>query len=170
MDDNGSICKVTVDGTDFRIYEPSPFDRIWYSEKFNGPALRYEIGVCIQTGWIVWVNGPYPAGLPDRNIAREWINYELEEGECYLADGGYCDGHQYTVTPTGLRNYDEHMKTVARARHEAVNGWFKRFGILKQQFRHRKELHHLVFGAVANITQLSIMLGHSPFDVEYFDD
>ena len=66
MADPGQRCKITVDGTDFRIQEPSPFDPKWYSHKFRGPGLRYEIGVCIKTGWIVWVNGPFPAGAwPD---------------------------------------------------------------------------------------------------------
>ena len=41
---------ISVDGTDCRIYEPEPFDTKWYSHKFNGPGLRYEIGVCIVSG------------------------------------------------------------------------------------------------------------------------
>jgi hypothetical protein len=81
--------------------------------------------MCIQTGWTVWVNGPFPAGLPDRNIAREWINQELKDGELYLADGGHTDGHQHAMNATGEENYDQHMKKVASARHKAVNGWFK---------------------------------------------
>ena len=32
---NGSSCKVSVDGTDFRIQEPSPFSKSWYSHKFR---------------------------------------------------------------------------------------------------------------------------------------
>jgi len=171
MNDNGSICKVTVDGTDYRIPEPTPFDPIWRSHKFNGPGLRYEIGICIQTGWIVWINGPYPAGVPDRSIARDWLNSMLLDGELYHADGAYCDGHQYCMPPNRqLRNLDQYMKSTARARHEAINGWFKRFGILTQTFRHDKYLHYEVFGAVANIVQLCIMLGGSPFDVEYYDN
>jgi hypothetical protein len=48
---------MTVDGTDFWVYEPTPFDTQWYSHKINGPALRYEVAVCIKkTGWIVWIN------------------------------------------------------------------------------------------------------------------
>jgi hypothetical protein len=57
MSDNGSACKVTVDGTDFRIMEPIPFDSKWLSEKFNEPGVKYEVAVCIQTGWIVHTNG-----------------------------------------------------------------------------------------------------------------
>ena len=62
MRSNGNICLVSVDGTDFCIMEPWPFSTKWWSHKFNGPGLRYEIVVCMQTGWIVMVNGPHPCG------------------------------------------------------------------------------------------------------------
>jgi hypothetical protein len=42
-------CYISVDGTDCPINEPWPFRPIWYSQKFNGPAVKYEVGVCIQT-------------------------------------------------------------------------------------------------------------------------
>ena len=56
ISDIGEVCLVTVDGTVFRIFEPTPFWGIWRSHKFNGPVLWYEIAVCIQTGHIVWIN------------------------------------------------------------------------------------------------------------------
>ena len=62
MGNNGSICHVSLNGTDCPIQEPSYFDKAWWSHKFNGPVVRYEIAVSIQTGWIVWVNSPYLAG------------------------------------------------------------------------------------------------------------
>ena len=36
-------CKVfvSIDGTDFRIQEPSPFSSSWYSHKFKGPGVLY---------------------------------------------------------------------------------------------------------------------------------
>ena len=170
MDDNGSICLVTVDGTDFAIPEQTPFDPIWFSHKLNGPGVRYEIGICIQTGWIVWINGPFPCGIPDLSIARDWINDLLEDGEMYVADGGYYDGQQWSNTPNGRHDLDQYMKAAARARHEVVNGWFKRFGILQQRFHHDVYLHYEVFHAVANIVQLLIMMGHTPFDLEYRDN
>ena len=80
---------MTVDGTDFKINEPTPFDGMWYSHKFNHAALRYEVGVSIFSGLIVWVKGPYPAGrYPDVAIAR--VQGGLEENmapyETYFAD------------------------------------------------------------------------------------
>ena len=66
---NGSECLITINGVDFLINEPTPFSPVWYSHKFDGPALRYELGVCIQTGWICWLAGPFPAGdFPDQEI------------------------------------------------------------------------------------------------------
>ena len=62
LGDKGKTCKVANDGTDFRIYEPQPFSKKWFSNKFNGPGLQYEVAINIQTGDIVWINGPYKCG------------------------------------------------------------------------------------------------------------
>jgi len=183
LDDNGSRCKTTVDGTDFRIQEPQPFDEKWYSEKFNGPGVRYEVCVNIQNGWIVNINGPYPCGAwPDIRIARDELchllaNSEFED-EMAVADGGYQDGFEFFETPTGLSNDDQHMKAVARARHETINRRFKTFNILKAQYRGKPVTHGYCFFAIANITQYLIeCVGHEMGDrddeglwmVEYFD-
>ena len=87
MADPHQQCKITVDGTNFQIQEPIPFNPKWYSRKFKGPGLRYEVAVCIKTGWIVWVNGQFPAGeWPDRKIAQAGINHHLDDNECYVGD------------------------------------------------------------------------------------
>lgn len=54
--------RISVDGTDFKICEPMPFDTKWYSYKFNGAGLRYEVNICIDTGLIVWLHGPFKYG------------------------------------------------------------------------------------------------------------
>jgi DDE superfamily endonuclease len=160
--DNGSQCKITVDGTDFRIMEPSPFDPKWLSEKFNGPGLKYEVGVCIQTGWIVHVNGPYPCGRwHDLTVARDDLCYKLAasefEDEMALADGGYQDGYEFFETPTGHNNADQRMKAQARARHETINRKLKQWGILGQRFRQSPDQHGKYFMAVANLVQYLII-------------
>jgi DDE superfamily endonuclease len=185
IDDNGSICKVTVDGTDCRIFEPKPFSPKWFSHKFNGPALRYEVAVNIQNGWIVHVNGPFPAGrYSDLKIARERLTTLLEnsvcEGEMALADGGYQDGYLYFETPTGdNESEDQRMKAIARARHETINRRLKVWRILNNRYHGNIAKHGHIFMAVANITQLGIETrGHDVneedtegglFEVEYYD-
>jgi hypothetical protein len=168
IDDNGSECLVSVDGTDYRIPEPIPFDPKWFSHKFNGPGLRYEVGLCIQTGDCVWINGPFPCGdWPDLRIARDSLIYHLDHGEMYLADGGYYDGNQWSVTPSGFHEFSDKQKSVVRARHETINKRFKQWGALKQVYRHPRETHGAVFRAIANITQLTLEAGEHLFGVEY---
>ena len=163
MRDNGSICKLTIDGTDYRINEPRPFSPQWFSEKFNGPGVRYEIGICIQTGWICWVNGAFPCGSwPDLRISRDNLIYRLRPGEKVQADRGY--GGRLHVQPTGPRfirrrnarrdesSRIERMKSVARARHEWVNRRFKEYNCLRSTWRHAVEKHGPAAFAVMNIT------------------
>ena len=138
-----------MDGIDFRIQEPTPFNPRWWTHKFNGAGLRYEIAICIQTGECVWINGPIaPCYWTDDKIAKEKGLWDcLGPGEKFLADGVYTGWR--AETPTGHNNYDQYMKAVARARHETFNGRLKRFGVLTQKFRHGVEKHGPVTHAIA---------------------
>jgi hypothetical protein len=169
LQDNGSVCKTSVDGTDFRIYEPSPFDPQWYSHKFKGPGVRYEIGLNIQTGDIVWTNGPFACGAySDRKIAKEeGLEYCLADGEKYIADAGYRGGR--AVTPNGQNDNEQWMQSKVRARHETLNRRLKQFGVLEQTFRHDRSKHRAVFSAIANLTQITLREESPLFQVEYID-
>jgi hypothetical protein len=61
-------CLTCIDGTDVKITEPVPRGSIWWSHKFNGAGLRYEVVTCIITGDIVWFWGPFPCNMSDREI------------------------------------------------------------------------------------------------------
>ena len=50
-------------GNDFWIQQFDPFSTVWFGHKSNGPGNRYEVGVCIRSGAIVWLHGPFPCGL-----------------------------------------------------------------------------------------------------------
>ena len=87
---HGGLCQVTVDGTDFWICEPKPFTKDFYSHKFAKAGLRYEVGVCIQTGLIVWINGSFAAGkYNDITIFQSKMIYDLLDWEMVEADQGY---------------------------------------------------------------------------------
>ena len=56
--------------------------------------------MAIQSGHVVWINGPFPCGdWPDVRIARDALHGLLKPWEMYVSDGGYklCGG--YAVTP-----------------------------------------------------------------------
>ena len=73
-----------------------------------------------------------------------------------VADGGYNDGGEYFITPSGHNNFMDKMLADARARHEVVNSYFKRYNILKDKYRGDLGWHNVVFGAVVNLVQLRI--------------
>lgn len=151
-------CKVTVDGTDFKIRQPTEFNTMWYSKKFNGPGLRYEVGICIQTGHIVWINGPYPCGANhDITIFRKNLKWCLNQNERVEADKGYRGEDLFVSVPEDYRN-EEHKKAKnhARARHEQVNQRFKQFQCLHQTFRNDISKHTNIFWAAAVVVQLSL--------------
>jgi len=118
-------CVMTVDGTDCRISQPWPFNRSynrkWYSHKFHKAGVRYEIGVCIETGWICWYYGPIPCGTPDLSIFRMKLKSLLGENECVLADRGY-RGDSQCFTPYDAESKEtKEMIGNALARHKTVN-------------------------------------------------
>ena len=130
--------------------------------------MQYELGIGIQSRDLVWTNGPFPAGrFADLTIFRLGLKQKLERaGERAEADLGY-RGEAETidlpdegcfVCPQRQRK----LKSLARSRHETVNGMLKTFGCLSQRYRHNLQKHKQCFEAVAVITQLGIENGKEP--------
>jgi hypothetical protein len=160
-------CRVSVDGTDFMIGEPFPFNKKWKSPKFSGAAVKYEVAISIFSGDIVWINGPHRGGKNDITIFVERLRGMLEDGEMIEADAGYKGHAGFIRSKADYLTEEERMeKSELRARHETVNRRFKSWGILKQQFRNDKKKHEFVFYAIAVLTQLSIDNGSVLFACE----
>lgn len=150
--------------------------RLFSSHKFAGKSgLRYEVGICILTGDIVWINGPYECGIwPDISIFRDALVSSLAPNERIEADDGYLGEHpEHVKCPKGFANDEitEFMQQRARNRQETMNKRFKLWGILKQVFRHKQKLveHGDIFRAVAVICQLAVNNGEVLFSVGYRD-
>lgn len=155
-------CFCSLDGVDFKILEQTPFNRRWFSHKFRGPGLRYEIALCIRTGHIVWKYGGYPCGeYPDLKLAREAYVFTVLPGELTMADKGYRDQTLFLL-PTAA-NGRKHKQIMAR--HETVNKRIRQFKILKDTFRNSIKKHPMIFHAVVNLTQLLIEYEEPLFQV-----
>ena len=169
---------ISVDGVDFLIREPWPFvaaiSNIWYSHKYIKPALRYEIGLCIRTGHIVWVHGPFPAGKHnDETIFSMELAKMLDENERVEADKGYRSLVSKAKTPGYYSDmYPEktNLQNAVRGRHESVNRRFKIWGILGGTYRHPLSKFSTVMDAIIFLTQLSIEDGEPLFHVDYDDN
>lgn len=144
--------RVSLDGVDFKIREPIPFDRKWFSHKFHGPGLRYEVGLSIANNEVVWASGGYPCGeYPDLKMARA-LYCHYAKRDITLADKGYRDAH-FFKQPTTIGE-----KRIL-ARHETFNSRLKSFEALNSRFRNNIGKHPMVFHAVINILQMSISNG-----------
>lgn len=154
---------MTVDGTDCRIVEPSPFSTDWFSHKFRAAGLRYEIAVSIGKGEIVWANGPYPCGShPDQKNFNLCLKQQLCMSEVVLADRGY--GGPRCVYD--LENDSRLCKTLL-AKHETANRRIKHFKVLSDRFRHDLALHSYCFHAAVNLTELMIENSDPLFTVKF---
>lgn len=161
---------VTIDGTDMPV--ELSFNEAFFSVKFKHSGFKYEVGVCIKTGYIVWINGPFRCGQNDLNVARIALIGALDHGESAVADGGYRGEDHAIRTPLEGSEIERRMQATARSRHETVNERLKIFNVLgpPARFRHTLSFHSSCFRAVAVITQLSFENGSPPFQVEFYED
>lgn len=139
-----------------------PFNKDYFSHKFKTAALRYEVGIAIKTGIIVWKFGGYPAGLyPDLKLSRELYVHQVMPGELTFADKGYSDD-EYFIRPCDTNSVGHKF---IMSRHETVNKRLRQFKVLSNIFRHDRAKHHKCFNAVVNITGLVIKLEEPLFSV-----
>ena len=155
---------MTVDCTDFRIAEQG---KRFYSFKFKKSGLQYEICLCILTGDIVWINGPYECGTwNDIKIFRNALMTELVPNERVEADDGYVGEHpQHIKCPAGFGNLEEteFMQQRVCNRQESINKRFKDWGALRQTWRHEITRHGDAFRVIVIVSQLAINQGEKLF-------
>ena len=176
--DQGNDCLLSVDCCDFRIEEPYPFElewsKNWFSHKFDGPGLRYKIALCILTGDVCWINGPFPCGQKnDWTIFKsELLNY-LDANERVEADDGYSAGDpEFVKTPSGIHHPEEFKDCRRRVmgRQETINARNKNWGALSKVFRHDMLKHQLVFRAVSVLVQISLNNDNPLYDTSEYTD
>ena len=167
---------MSIDGTDFRIPQKGAAAKgnSFASFKFNGKsALRYEIGLDILEGNLIWIQGPYPAGSwTDISIFRHCLMKQLDPYERVVADKGYVgEAPRFVKCPNSktLRKDHKRMTRQVSAWHETINARFKYWGILRQVYRHDIDDHGDVVVALGVIIQLTIEHGEPLYNVEYDD-
>jgi hypothetical protein len=167
---------MTIDRTDFRIQQKGVAKRgnAFGSHKYAGKAaLRYELGIDILKGNLVWVEGPYPANAwPDIKIFLNTLACHLLPGERVEANNGYVGHPDKIKCPNNDCNPERNlgMQSAARSRHETFNDRLKNWGILERTYRHDIELHGTVFSACVVITQLCVANREPLFEVDEYGD
>jgi len=170
--DEGNDCLTSVDGVNFRCPNST---KLFCSHKFKKGGLRHLIVLCIKTGDIICIEGPFPCGLHNDVKCLRWslLNW-LDENERMEADDGFigeCPKHckcpgSFVADETKLW-----MQNRVRSRHETVNKRMKQFQCLRANpFRHSIDKHSKCVRAVAVLTQLAIEEGEPLFEVDCSDN
>jgi hypothetical protein len=172
----GNDCLVSVDGTDCPIQHQSLAPESFYSHKFHAHGLRYELALCITTGDIVSVVGPFLCGdWPDMEIFRFCLKGMLDRYERVEADDGYVgeDPESIKVPGSIVHNHDDRQLCIRGRvcrRHETANKHLKQFKCLATVFRHDISFHGACFRACAVLTQLAINNGNPLFSIDEYID
>lgn len=163
-DEDPFVFLLSVDGTDCPILEPRPFSRSWFSHKFKGAAIKYEIALDLE-GNIVWVSPPYRGSINDKVIFRQGLQDMIPHKYLAIVDKGY----NMTDKLAPINAFDDRevilFKKRILARHETVNKRIKDFAITSTKFRHDIPFHDVCFDAVATICQYNIENGDPLFAI-----
>ena len=130
------------DGIDCPTTKQGKSNKAFYSHKYKASGLRYSIASCIETGDIVHIDGPLPAGdWPDISIFRSFLKWRLDPGERINADAGYAgEDPAFVVAMGGMRAMELAGQREARGslrnRHETINKRMKQFKVLFPSLRH----------------------------------
>jgi hypothetical protein len=86
-------------------------------------ALRYELGVDILAGNLVWIQGPCPAGKYNNiKIFNSVLRHYLEPGKRVEVDSGYVGHADKIKCPDNTFNPEENLAMQA-----SVRFWHKTF-------------------------------------------
>lgn len=171
--DDKTVFVASVDGTHCRIYEPrtDPGSK-WFSHKFNGPGVSYELAISLWSNDVVSIRGPFPASMHDITIFRggkkdefpkdpQALIFKIKDTQRVVGDSGYeGEPDKVGITRQGDSKEAKAFKARAKSRHESFNSRLKAFQILDLPFRHGFDKHQTAFDSVCILCQYDIENGH----------
>ena len=108
----------------------------WFSHKFHGPGLAYEVALSLYVDQIAWFNGPFHAATSDITIFRDGLEGMIPEGQLAIGDSGYSSSDRTSVIQENDSPEVLDFKNRARARQENIYERMKRFAIIGTRFRY----------------------------------
>ena len=168
---------VTVDGTDFRIWETKhptlPKDKKIYSKKFNHGAVKYEIVLSVYQSKCVMISRQFKGATHDIEMTRVEGGLKTKmnatPGKLAIADRGYVTDkidERFYSTPNGLDPPElQNFKSRGRLRHETFNGRLKKYGSLEQTFKHGIKKHQYALEAICVTVQYQMDNGSALYAV-----
>lgn len=161
-----------VDGQHCWKQEPSnspwAIDLRHFSFKYNKAGWCYELALALHELKLVWMNGPFPAGMSDQKIFKEKGLQDLLEalGKKAITDSGYSSGPQVATRNDAYDSPSVSMfKNRALKRQEKFNGRMKTYESLSSRFCQDEDKFKSLFDAIAVLCQYEMDLGLPMFDI-----
>lgn len=150
-----------LDGTECLIERPidNLIQRQYYSGKKRKHTIKYEVGVQLQSGKIVWLAGGVPGSVHDFTLYQICgLRQYLLPGEMILADKGYIGDTQiiHPFKPTISDEEKEFNSAISSIREivEHTIGRIKNFNFTQQKWRHDLKLHPIAFKVICNVLNI----------------
>jgi hypothetical protein len=162
--DQPNTVNMTLDVTECPIQRPSDniIQRQYYSGKKRKHTIKYELGVQLQTGAIVWLAGGVPGSVHDLNILRSCnLLSKLLIGEFILADRAYI-GENYILHPfksaksMNERNINTAISNIRETVEHTIHR-IKIFGFTQQKWRHSINLHPIAFKVICHTLNIEFI-------------
>jgi hypothetical protein len=134
--------------------------QVFYSGKKKQHTIKYEIGVSIHTGLIVWLSGGVSGAVHDLTIAKDGILKEHPD-RLFIGDKGY-SGHENIITPFKSPQTEAELQWnkilgAVRVSVEHTFGRIKSFHCLNTPWRHNILYHPIVFYVITNLVNFDLL-------------
>jgi hypothetical protein len=148
---------MALDGTECWIERPldNTVQKHYYSGKKRKHTIKYEIGVQLQSGKIVWLAGGVPGSVHDITLYRSCgLRSYLLPGEMILADKGYI-GDDIIITPFRPARSEEEKEfnSAISSLRQIVEHTYHRikiFNFTQHKWRHHLDLHPMAFKVICH--------------------
>jgi hypothetical protein len=156
---------MTLDVTECLIERPlnNIIQHLYYSGKTRKHTIKYEIGIQLQTGKIVWLSGGVPGSVHDLTVVRNCgLPSKLLSGEFILADKAYI-GENYFLHPIkpAITLEEKELNAAISSIRETVEHTIHRikiFGCTQQKWRHNLNLHPIIFKVICHTLNIEFMI------------
>jgi hypothetical protein len=156
----------------------------WYSHKFNGPGVSFEVVADPIDGKIRWINGPQPASMHDltflrggtkqdkkENWKRSALYFHVPDNTKLVGDSAYeGQADKVSITKDAHNRATKALFARMKSMMETCFGRLKSFRILRETFRHgtgtadKLNKVKMVFEAAAVLVQYDCENGHPLFE------
>ncbi|KAM9985981.1 hypothetical protein ACTFIZ_004231 [Dictyostelium cf. discoideum] len=147
-----------------------------FNKKYNSKGVKYQFGVGLKDGKILYASGPFNARISDINIYRQdLINRPRKDNERYVADKAYVGEPSLLVAKKKNQGVDDPLKRriensfikTNRIIVENTNSHIRQFKFNSQKWKSSILNHQLAMKFIIFLYNISVDISNDD-KIEYF--